>query len=106
STRVSSKGTSVGRLPRRIFLSLKLSSLRRLYIIEKRHEPVVHVQLLVAVEKREPRIIGNKVYFGFLVSASHHNIFQDSSRWLSGQARQLKAMAMEMDWMDIVTGIA
>ena len=41
----------------------------RLYIIEERHETVVHVQLLVAVEKRQPWIISNKVYLGLLVSA-------------------------------------
>jgi hypothetical protein len=43
--------------------------LRRLYIIEERHEPVVHVQLLVAVEEGQPRIISNEVHLGFLVSA-------------------------------------
>src|SRR6266404_1071474 len=80
--------------------------LRRLYIIEERHETVVHVQLLVAVEKREPWIISNEVHLGFLVSTQHHNIFQDSSCPLPGQARQLKTMAMEMDWVDIDTGIA
>jgi hypothetical protein len=41
----------------------------RLYIIEERHETVVHVQLLVAVEKRQARIISNEVHLGFLVSA-------------------------------------
>src|SRR6266403_1844349 len=79
---------------------------RRLYIIEERHEAVVHVQLLVAVEEGQPWIVSNKVYLGFLVSAQHHNIFQDSSCRLPGQARQLKTMTMEVDWMDIVTGIA
>ena len=79
---------------------------RRLYIVEERHETVVHVQLLVTVEKGQPRIISNEVYLGFLVSAQHHNIFQDSSGRLPGQTRQLKTMAMEMDWMNIVTGIA
>ena len=79
---------------------------RRLHIVEERHETVVHVQLLVAMEKRQPWIISNKIYLGFLVSAQHHNIFQDSSCRLSGQVRQLKTMAMEMDWMNIVTGIA
>src|SRR5439155_2865119 len=60
---------------------------RRLYIVEERHETVVHVQLLVTVEKRQPWIVSNKVYLGFLVSAQHHNIFQDSGGRLSGQAR-------------------
>src|SRR6266487_3603267 len=78
----------------------------RLYIVEERHETVVHVQLLVTVEEGQPRIISNKVYLGFLVSAQHQNIFQDSSCRLPGQARQVKTMAMEMDGMDIVTGIA
>src|SRR6266567_2446471 len=77
----------------------------RLYIVEERHETVVHVQLLVTVEEGEPWIVSNKVYPGSLETASHHNIFQDSGCRLSGQTRQLKTMAMEMDWMDIVTGI-
>src|SRR5438132_7858731 len=88
------------------FLSLEFSLLKRLYIVEERHESVVHMQLLVTVEKRQPRIVSNEVHLGFLVSAQHHNIFQDSSCRLPGQARQLKTMAMEMDWMDIVTGVA
>jgi hypothetical protein len=46
-----------------------------LYIVEERHETVVHVQLLVTVEKRQPWIISNKVHLGFLVAAQHHNIF-------------------------------
>src|SRR5882724_2444518 len=87
------------------FSVARISLLRSLYIIEERHEPVVHMQLLVTVEEGQPRIISNKVYLGFLVSAQHHNIFQDSSGRLSGQARQLKTMTMKMDWMDIVTGI-
>src|ERR1700693_2184894 len=46
-----------------------------LRVFEKRHETVVHVQLLVAMEKRQPWIIRNKVHLGFLVSAQHHHIF-------------------------------
>ena len=41
----------------------------RLYIIEQRHETVVHVQLLVTVEEGQPRVVSDKVYLGFLVSA-------------------------------------
>ena len=33
----------------------------RLYIIEQRHEAVVHVQLLVAVEERQARIVSNEI---------------------------------------------
>ena len=55
--------------PKGIFRSLELSLLRRPYIIEERHETVVHVQLLVAVEKRQTRIVSNKVHLGLLVSA-------------------------------------
>ena len=51
------------------FSVARISLLRRLYIVEERHETVVHVQLLVAVEKRQSRIISDKVYLGFLVSA-------------------------------------
>jgi hypothetical protein len=63
------KGISVGLLPGRIFRLLELSLLRRLYIVKERHETVVHVQLLVAVKKGQPRIISNEVHLGFLVAA-------------------------------------
>src|SRR5260370_21489654 len=58
STRVSSKGTSAGSIPVRIFWLLGLSLPRRLYIVEERHETVVHVQLLVAVDVGVIRING------------------------------------------------
>jgi len=59
-----------------VVIKFNISLVQRcLYIIEERHETVVHVQLLVAVEKRQSWIIGNKVYLGFVVSAQHHNIF-------------------------------
>src|SRR5438477_6391165 len=46
----------------------------RLYIIEQRHETVVHVQLLVTVEEGQPWIVSNKVYLSFLVSASSKDL--------------------------------
>src|SRR5262249_5483570 len=46
----------------------------RLRIFEQRHEAEVHVQLLVAVEKREARIVGNEVELYLLKAAEHDHI--------------------------------
>jgi hypothetical protein len=40
-----------------------------LEVIEESHETEIHVELLVAVEEREAWIVGDKVYFGFLIAA-------------------------------------
>ena len=40
-----------------------------LEVIEEGHETEIHVELLVAVEEREAWIVGDKVYFGFLIAA-------------------------------------
>ena len=68
STAVSSKGTQLGVCPDGSFCRSNIIAWR-LYIVEERHETVVHMQLLVAVEKRQPWIVSNKVNLGFLVSA-------------------------------------
>ena len=44
-------------------------------ITEERHEPKIHVQLLVAMKKRQPRIVRRKVHFRLLVTTHHYDIF-------------------------------
>ena len=43
--------------------SLRDSTFLFLHVIEERHEPEVHVQLLVTVEQSETGIVSNKVDF-------------------------------------------
>ena len=77
-----------------------------LRVIEQRHKSEVHVQLLMTVKQGPAGIIGHKVDFHFLVSAEHDDILHDPRRRLSGNAGQLKAVAMQMHRVDIVAGIA
>ena len=44
-------------------------------VVEQRHEAEVHVQLLMTVEERQTGIVSDKVYFDFLISTDHNNIF-------------------------------
>ena len=75
-------------------------------VIEQRHETEVHVHLLMAVEKSETGIVGNKVDFVDLVDPEHHNILHDTGRGDSGEISELKAVAMKMDRMNVVAVVA
>src|SRR5208283_5077941 len=77
-----------------------------LNVIEQCHKAEVHVQLLVAVEQGEARIVRNEVDLDFLVAADHRHIFDHSRSRQTGNPRQLKAVPMQMDRMNIVAGIA
>ena len=43
-------------------------------IIEQRHKPEIHVQLLVAVEERRSRIVRDEIKFQFRKSAQHNDV--------------------------------
>ena len=60
----------------------------------------------MAVEKSETRIVGNKVDFGNLVGPKHDDILHDTGRGLSGDISELKAVAMKMNRMNVVAGVA
>jgi hypothetical protein len=47
----------------------------KLGVIEEGHEAVIHMELLVAVEQRETRVVGGEVDLCFLVPSDHHDIF-------------------------------
>ena len=76
------------------------------YVVEQSHEPKIHVQLLMAVEQREPRIVRRKIYFDFLISAQHHDILHHASGRLAGELGEFEAVPVKMDGMNIVAGIA
>jgi hypothetical protein len=46
-----------------------------LHIIKQRHKSKIHVQLLVTMKQRQPRIIRHKIHFRRLVAAQHHHVF-------------------------------
>ena len=58
----------------------RISSFHAYHIVEKRHETVVHMQLLVAVEKRRPWIIANKVHLGLQLGERPTEVPLDETR--------------------------
>jgi hypothetical protein len=78
---------------------------KRLYEIEQRHETEVHMQLLMAMGQRQPRIVGGESDFRFLLTAQHHHVFPHAGGRFPGDVRQLKTVAMQMHWMYIVAGV-
>src|SRR5215469_2404041 len=78
----------------------------RSHVVEQGHKPEVHVQLLMAVKQSHAWIVGYKVHLGFLVAAQHDNIFEHTGGRFSRQPRQLKAVSVKMDGVNIVTGIS
>ena len=79
---------------------------RSLNIVEEGHETEVHVQLLVAVEESKPGIVGNEVNLQLLIAAQHHHVLYYTGGFPPREIGKLKAVAMKMDWMDVVTRVA
>jgi len=73
-----------------------------LRIVEEAHETEVHVELLVAMEKREAGIVGDEINFELLVAAEHDNVFADARGRSAGDLRELEGVAVEMDRVDVV----
>ena len=59
----------------------------RLRIVEERHEPEIHVQLLMAVEEGQTWIVGDKVKFELLESPEHHHVLDHARGRLTADAR-------------------
>src|ERR1700722_19929371 len=75
-------------------------------VIEQSHEAKVHVQLLMTMEKRESRIIGDKVYFILLIATEHYNVFHYASGRRPGEVSHLEGVTMKMDGVNIIAGVA
>src|SRR6516164_11463615 len=60
-------------------------------VAEQRHKPEIHMQLLVAVKQRQPRIVGDEVKLKLLKSAQHDYVLDYSGGRLAGDARQFEA---------------
>ena len=78
----------------------------RLGIVEQRHEAKIHVQLLVTVKERRPWIVGNEVKLEFLKPAQHHHVLDHARGRLATDARQLEAVPVQMQRVNVVAGIA
>ena len=67
--------------------------------------PKVHVQLLVAMKKGQPRIVGNEIDFCFLITSQHEHIFEDSSLGLSCDPGELETVPVKMNRVNVIAGV-
>jgi tetratricopeptide (TPR) repeat protein len=67
-----------------------LSRTRNSGRFKKRHEPVDHVQLHVAMEQREAGLIRSKIDFHFLIAAKHRHVLDNAGSWFPGDFGQLE----------------
>src|ERR1700693_1283339 len=77
-----------------------------LRVVEKRHESKVHVQLLMAVKQGPAGVVGNEVDLDFLIPAEHRDILHDAGGDFPRDPDQLAAVAMQVDGVNVVAGIA
>jgi hypothetical protein len=75
-------------------------------VLKERHEPEIHVQLLVTMKQCVARIVSHKIELCFLVSTEHYDVLDDAGRWSSRDAREFETMSVKMERVDIVAGIA
>jgi hypothetical protein len=85
---------------------MMMANIGRLRVVEERHETEVHVQLLMAVEESKAGIVGNKVNLQLLVASEHDHVLHDAGGFRCREIGQFKAVPMEMDGMNVVTGVA
>src|SRR5580704_13589276 len=64
------------------------------------------IQFLHVIEQSQPRVVGGKIQFHFLIAAEHHYVFHYACRGHTSDSREFKAVPVQMDRMDIVAGIA
>ena len=59
----------------------------------------------MTMEEGEPWIVGEEIYFKLLIAADHNNVFQNAARRLASNTRELEAVTMQMNGVDVVTRI-
>jgi len=57
------------------------------------------------MEEGKPGIVGDELDFSLLVATEHKNVLPDARSGSSCDVGQFKAMAMQMDGMNIVAGV-
>src|SRR5580692_7353871 len=76
-----------------------------LHVLEERHEAEIHMQLLMAVKQREPRIIRHEIDLHLLIPANHDHVLDDSRGRLPCHTCQLKTVAVKVDRMDVIARV-
>ena len=74
--------------------------------VEQSHETRIHMVLHVAVEEAQARLIGGEVKSHFLGAAEHRYVLDHPGRRHPGDARDFKAVTVQVDRMRVVGGIA
>jgi hypothetical protein len=64
------------------------------------------VELLMAMEEGEARIVGDEVDLGFLVSAQHYDILHNPGSLPARETCQLEAVPMQVNWMNVVARVS
>lgn len=75
-------------------------------VIEERHETEIHVQLLMTMKECPPRVVRDKIKLRFLKSAQHHHILDHARGRLASDTRQLEAVAVQVQRVNIIARVA
>jgi hypothetical protein len=79
---------------------------RRLDGVQQRHEPEVHVQLLMTVKQGQAGLVGGEVDVDRLITADHGNVFAHSGGGSPGDVRDFERVAVQVDGVDVVCAVA
>src|ERR1035441_7844065 len=75
-------------------------------IVKEGHKSEIHVQLLVTVEQGQPWIVGDEIDRDLLITSDHHYIFHYCRSGCSRDVGQLEAVPVEVNWVNVIAGIA
>jgi hypothetical protein len=72
---------------------------------QQEHESVVHVDLLVAVEQRQSRLVGGEVEVEALVAAEHDHVLEQAMDGSAGDVGDVEGLAAQVEGVDVVSGV-
>src|SRR5579863_4244011 len=75
-------------------------------ILHQSHKPKVHVERLMAVKKRVPRIVRREVDFDNLIGVHDHRVLQNAGCDLAVYFRQFKAVPMQVQRVSVVAVVS
>ena len=61
-------------------------------IVEKCHEAEIHMQLLMTMEERQPRVVRNEIKIELLKTSQHYHILDDACGWPAADTCQFEAV--------------
>ena len=76
-----------------------------LSVLKEDHKTEVHMQLLMAMEQCEARIVGDKLDFHVLISSEHCDVFHDAGGWSSSDTRDFEGVTVQVNRMDVVARV-